>query len=967
MAETADDDDGGVPLIRCPSCQKLLPEITHFSVYECGNCGAVLQAKNKGVDLDAFPVNSNSDVDSIRTGGTEAASSEKRLVSVSERIRKIEMSDGDSEAESDKMMTMMMMRRPSIGAGTRVVVHDNNNGGGGATATLRSSSSSSGEEERLGDGDAEVISRDRRRSVAVELERAKMHPAWGPEENELGGPGRRGRNDRRGQAEGFVRSRRGGRNAAAGEEDMLPFDAGPRVGFGQDGAQLLNLKQLEVRKDSNNSIGIEQAKQEMRVAPRIMDEEEEDHDHDPYKVYAAAAAASSSSSSSSMKQQQGETMWITHRQNSYHHQNQYQYHHQYQYQYQYQHQYAEPPCPAGFDPPPPSHGWGGLSRRSYMPMPLPHVVYHQAHTLPPPPPPHPHSHRRRTGSAGSGPPYQNDTEEEGGDEDNTVLVEPYPVNYSHTHTHTHARRHHHHPSCPCYQCLSQRLLLPAAPPILPTAYTNHNYSDMLAYNHNSRHHNPRFSDHPPSLKSHHSQSSQARWPSVVDSEVSGYIHHRRRPRGGNHCSPIAGGAPFLMCYKCSELLLLSRKVLTKNINKVRCGACSTLIVLALSKKTLAAVSSNGLPADQNGPIQVNKIKPAAGHVMATSVDAPHTTFSSDGYDSFLRMDRDSGHSVYKSMQDVKPHRSTTSNSYASETEGDKDKRWDCLAGAEIKKDSSLADHSTESKGQPPFSGPSLQDYFEHSNKYHAVDPPPNEQSLLSDHSEHEKRLGNKTSTTRQISRKESSATEIDLSSNEFNSTGTTLDSGEASRGRGNDLKAGRAAKSFFAGIVEESFKDSDRFNEGVEQELGRASVTVNGHLIPDRLIKKAQKLAGPISPGNYWYDCRAGFWGAIGGPCLGIIPPFIEEFNYPMPERCSGGKGTAVYVNGRELNERELNLLGGRGLPKERERSYIIEISGRVLDEATGEELQGLGKLAPTVERMKRGFGMRELAPQAAV
>lgn len=66
-----------------------------------------------------------------------------------------------------------------------------------------------------------------------------------------------------------------------------------------------------------------------------------------------------------------------------------------------------------------------------------------------------------------------------------------------------------------------------------------------------------------------------------------------------------------------------------------------------------------------------------------------------------------------------------------------------------------------------------------------------------------------------------------------------------------------------------------------------------------------------------------------------------------MPESCAGGN-TQVYVNGRELNHKDLNLLVSRGLPRERDKSYIVEISGRVLDEETGEELESLGKLAPT-------------------
>ncbi|KAE8682367.1 Detected protein of unknown function [Hibiscus syriacus] len=120
---------------------------------------------------------------------------------------------------------------------------------------------------------------------------------------------------------------------------------------------------------------------------------------------------------------------------------------------------------------------------------------------------------------------------------------------------------------------------------------------------------------------------------------------------------------------------------------------------------------------------------------------------------------------------------------------------------------------------------------------------------------------------------------------------------------------------------------------------------------------------GAIRPGHYWYDFRAGFWGVLGGPCLGIIHPCIEEFNYPMPGNCAGGT-TGVFVNGRELHQKDLDLLASRGLPIDRDRFYIIEISGKVLDEDTGAELHSLGKLAPTVEKAKRGFGMK--VPRAA-
>lgn len=32
-----------VRLVRCPKCENLLPELTDYSVYLCGGCGAVLR------------------------------------------------------------------------------------------------------------------------------------------------------------------------------------------------------------------------------------------------------------------------------------------------------------------------------------------------------------------------------------------------------------------------------------------------------------------------------------------------------------------------------------------------------------------------------------------------------------------------------------------------------------------------------------------------------------------------------------------------------------------------------------------------------------------------------------------------------------------------------------------------------------------------------------------------------------
>ena len=78
-----------------------------------------------------------------------------------------------------------------------------------------------------------------------------------------------------------------------------------------------------------------------------------------------------------------------------------------------------------------------------------------------------------------------------------------------------------------------------------------------------------------------------------------------------------------------------------------------------------------------------------------------------------------------------------------------------------------------------------------------------------------------------------------------------------------------------------------------------------------------------------------------------IIQPFIDEFTYPLSRNCAAGN-TEIFVNGRELHKRDLELLSSRGLPTTPNKFYRIDISGRVVDEDTGKVLHNLGKLAPT-------------------
>ncbi|KAK6137100.1 hypothetical protein DH2020_029153 [Rehmannia glutinosa] len=90
MSETAK-----VRLVRCPKCENLLPEVTDYSVYQCGGCGAVLRAKNKGVDLDTFSEKSDEGINGVSV--EKLSDRYDKMMNVSER-KMMDTSDG---SESD--------------------------------------------------------------------------------------------------------------------------------------------------------------------------------------------------------------------------------------------------------------------------------------------------------------------------------------------------------------------------------------------------------------------------------------------------------------------------------------------------------------------------------------------------------------------------------------------------------------------------------------------------------------------------------------------------------------------------------------------------------------------------------------------------------------------------------------------------------------------------------------------------
>ncbi|XP_074264974.1 uncharacterized protein LOC141587390 isoform X2 [Silene latifolia] len=400
------------------------------------------------------------------------------------------------------------------------------------------------------------------------------------------------------------------------------------------------------------------------------------------------------------------------------------------------------------------------------------------------------------------------------------------------------------------------------------------------------------------------------------------MHHHKRVAVSSLnkrlCRPISGGAPFVLCNNCFELLKLpgNRKAKHKD-QQLQCGACSTVFSFDLQHKSVDPLSPQMKPDSVNVGCFTGEVpnelgpKPHRDSVTATSTNIGSYDFDAGGY-------------TFKSM----------SSEASILTKGDKFNS--SLAEKNLEIASSQSRISVDERISDTTSVRSSQ---QNSSEVPMATCPPLKKQIIDSNASPEAPLDI------------TEAVETEVHYSELPSTGVSRDSGDMPRESpvsGSDNLVQTRIDVLLNGIESLSAHNSSR----------KAEVYVNGQAIPYRLIKTAEKLAGPIQPGEYWYDPKAGFWGVMGHQCIGIIPPFIQEFGYPMPENCSRGDSD-VFVNGRELQESDLELLARRGLPTTISMRYIVDISGKVVDERTKDFIVNLGRLAPSVERNKCGFGMQ--------
>ncbi|KAL8118960.1 hypothetical protein AgCh_016450 [Apium graveolens] len=433
----------------------------------------------------------------------------------------------------------------------------------------------------------------------------------------------------------------------------------------------------------------------------------------------------------------------------------------------------------------------------------------------------------------------------------------------------------HSPSCSCSQCYNKH------PQVLPTitssAYGDRRYLDdpnnPMSYP-RDKHSALGPQDYDPIFLNHPQQSyHNLQWSKDQHFGV-GVSDQQRHSKvalssGGRCCYPISGGAPLFACCSCFELLRLPEKFLytQKSRKKIRCAACSKLIFVEVANKKLILSlyeEAKETPAmdDESSYSAKKSTSNFVSNSGSTDVSSDNSFCST--YDMHLsdrKQVSTSPEKILSSNQCAAVKSEDSTSSFTSEDEDNKTS----LSSTNIKSNSS--ELRTEAIPPRPPSGSPLKDHIDYSIRYTLANQSVKERKNYL--SEQEMKIPVKAISQQNSGKDSAAATELDISSNEYFNTGTSIESGDISREE--DKTRVKKGSPFFPDIIREGFQDIS--GDSFEDEI--IDVTVNGNPIPNRLVKLAEKFAGLIQPGEYWYDSRAGFWGVMGGPCLGIIPRLV--------------------------------------------------------------------------------------------
>ncbi|CAJ2662957.1 unnamed protein product [Trifolium pratense] len=414
----------------------------------------------------------------------------------------------------------------------------------------------------------------------------------------------------------------------------------------------------------------------------------------------------------------------------------------------------------------------------------------------------------------------------------------------------------HLPSCSCFHCYNnkRRGVMPAPPATFLNSRFPHTSNDPILNRHDipvgQLVHNSRTAI--PAANSHEKQL-HSRLASDFDSERGGFptsCSQKVMPASGSQrCHPIAGGSPFITCYNCFELLQLPKKVLVKvkiRKQKMRCGACSSEINISVVNKKLVTsphVETEETIDDASIEVVNSHVSHSRGHVNTNGVN-----FSSDDYSGFDFHSVDRGSPVMASdpsLNSSKLQEMQSFHSSSSSTSEDENSPEVMTAPGEA----ANSIQPTKASVLSPPAGSPLQEYLDYSsNNNHAVNR--FGKGNQSGRSEQEKAVKLENNTSRQNSLKEVVlVSEMDV--NDYSNSGISQDYGDTSR-EDDRTRSSKGGESFFANIFKKGSRGSSQTDKVDDRE--NCVVTVNGQPLSDRVVKKAEKLAGPIQPGNYCHS-----------------------------------------------------------------------------------------------------------------
>ena len=416
----------------------------------------------------------------------------------------------------------------------------------------------------------------------------------------------------------------------------------------------------------------------------------------------------------------------------------------------------------------------------------------------------------------------------------------------------------HQPACSCVRCCNKNWQVPPqVPPAIfgkrrfpnesknPNFYHNVNSSSFGSRGYNSRGSNPPLHSRDP--------HAHTRWPSDIDSDIGGFPQCRPRRvvvAHGNRqiCRPIVGGAPFITCHNCFELLKLPRKLMLmeKNQRKLQCGACSCVNFLEVdNKKVIVSVPTQmkrrSPVTDEDSGEMLNHYHPDShGHLNVGGTNSDD--FDTSGY-NFQSMDPEPNPLPKDGMLigEVAKRQGLLSSSPSSME--DEESPDSMIGQRDI---SSSAELPSKDVSPPQLASSPPQEKFDYSSNHSMSRHGKGNKSKRTDE---EKVILNKA-TSRQNSVKDAAvATEMEVCFNEYLNTSLSQESVEASKEEDRP-KNNKGSESFFAGFIKKSFRDFARSNHSMDN--SKPKVYVNGQPIPERAVKKAEKQAGPVQPGEYW-------------------------------------------------------------------------------------------------------------------